>query len=209
MPHFKVNSAHSLTHFCSIFGCAGSPLQSTASPPEASSGCGTRAQLPQGTRGLPGPGVKPTSPARAGRFFITGPPGKSNAMQLIRITYIRCVHVNADGILDVLTMIIPDDLCNPDTNLYYLNLLLNYSDNWKTNEVSINSVDTNLYCLNLLLNYINSMLHMKQEFRFRIYQLLIEKKIMYLYGLFNSEIFLIHWIQLLALCFACSHVGKG
>ena len=50
-------------------------------------------------------------------------------MQLIRITYIRCVHVNADGILEVLTMIIPDDLCNPDTNLYYLNLLLNYSDN--------------------------------------------------------------------------------
>ena len=41
------------------------------------------------------------------------------------------------------------------------------------NKVSVNSVDTNLYYLNLLLNYINSVLHIKQEFR--IYQLLIEK----------------------------------
>lgn len=29
------------------------------------------------TWGLPGPGIEPTAPARAGSFFTTGPPGKA------------------------------------------------------------------------------------------------------------------------------------
>ena len=40
------------------------------------SSCGTRAQLLCGMWDLPGPGLKPVSPALAGRFLITSPPGK-------------------------------------------------------------------------------------------------------------------------------------
>ena len=32
----------------------------------------------QGTWDLPGPGIKPVSPALTGRFFTTEPPGKPN-----------------------------------------------------------------------------------------------------------------------------------
>ena len=41
------------------------------------SSCVTRAQFPWGTWNLPGPGIEPTSPALAGRFLTTWPPGKS------------------------------------------------------------------------------------------------------------------------------------
>ena len=39
--------------------------------------CGTRAQLLRGMWDLPGPGLEPVSPALAGRFLTTVPPGKS------------------------------------------------------------------------------------------------------------------------------------
>ena len=38
---------------------------------------GARAQLPRGMWNLPGPEIKPMSPALAGRFLTTGPAGKS------------------------------------------------------------------------------------------------------------------------------------
>ena len=38
--------------------------------------CGSRAQLLRGMWDLPGPGLKPVSPALAGRFSTTAPPGK-------------------------------------------------------------------------------------------------------------------------------------
>ena len=41
------------------------------------SSCGSRAQLLRGMWGLPGPGLEPLSPALAGRFLTTAPPGKS------------------------------------------------------------------------------------------------------------------------------------
>ena len=41
------------------------------------SSCGTRAQLLHSMWDLPGPGLEPTSPALAGGFLITAPPGKS------------------------------------------------------------------------------------------------------------------------------------
>ena len=41
------------------------------------SSCGTRAQLLHGMWDLPGPGIEPMSPALAGRFLTTVPPGKS------------------------------------------------------------------------------------------------------------------------------------
>ena len=41
------------------------------------SSCGTRALLLRGMWDTPGPGIKPVSPALAGRFLTTAPPGKS------------------------------------------------------------------------------------------------------------------------------------
>ena len=40
------------------------------------SSCGTRAQLLRGMWDLPRPGLEPVSPALAGRFSTTAPPGK-------------------------------------------------------------------------------------------------------------------------------------
>ena len=40
------------------------------------SNCGSRAQLLRGTRDPPRPGLEPVSPALAGRFSTTAPPGK-------------------------------------------------------------------------------------------------------------------------------------
>ena len=40
------------------------------------SNCGSQAQLLCGTGDLPGPGLEPLSPALAGRFSTTAPPGK-------------------------------------------------------------------------------------------------------------------------------------
>ena len=42
------------------------------------SSCGSRAQLLRGTWDLPRPGLEPVSPALAGRFSTTAPPGKPN-----------------------------------------------------------------------------------------------------------------------------------
>ena len=39
--------------------------------------CGAQAQLLHGMWDLPGPGIEPVSPALAGRFLTTAPPGKS------------------------------------------------------------------------------------------------------------------------------------
>ena len=42
------------------------------------SSCGAWAKLLHGVWNLPGPGIRPVSPALAGRFLTTGPPGRSN-----------------------------------------------------------------------------------------------------------------------------------
>ena len=44
------------------------------------SSCGTRAQLLLGMWDLPGPGIKPVSPAQAGRFLLAAPAGKSTGI---------------------------------------------------------------------------------------------------------------------------------
>ena len=48
------------------------------------SSCGTGAQLPCGLWDLPGPGIEPVSPALAGGFLTTAPPGKSQIYFLRR-----------------------------------------------------------------------------------------------------------------------------
>ena len=51
-------------------------LQSTGSRRTGFSSCGSQAQLLRGIWDLPGPGLKPMSPALAGRFLTTVPTGK-------------------------------------------------------------------------------------------------------------------------------------
>ena len=46
------------------------------------SSCGSRAQLLRGTWDLPRPGLEPVSPASAGRFSTTAPPGKPQCCRL-------------------------------------------------------------------------------------------------------------------------------
>ena len=66
----------------SLLRCAGFALRwlllwSMGSRHAGFSSCGARAQLLHGTWDLPGPGLKPVSPALTGRFLTTAPPGKS------------------------------------------------------------------------------------------------------------------------------------
>ena len=51
------------------------------------SNCGSRAQLLRGTWDLPRPGLEPASPALAGRFLTTAPPGKSPWNYLSKQSY--------------------------------------------------------------------------------------------------------------------------
>ena len=48
------------------------------------SNCGSRAQLLHGIWDLPRPGVEPVSPALAGRFSTTVPPGKPSFFLVLR-----------------------------------------------------------------------------------------------------------------------------
>ena len=51
------------------------------------SSCGSRAQLLRGMRDLPRPGLEPVSPALAGGFSTTAPPGKPQSISFY-ITFI-------------------------------------------------------------------------------------------------------------------------
>ena len=68
-------------------------LQSTGSRPTGFSSCSTRAQqlwhtglvVPHGVRDLPRPGLEPVSPALAGGFLTTVPPGKSHSLEFLKV----------------------------------------------------------------------------------------------------------------------------
>ena len=49
------------------------------------SSCGSRAHLLRGMWDLPRPGLEPASPALAGRFSTTAPPGKPNALAILKL----------------------------------------------------------------------------------------------------------------------------
>ena len=55
---------------------AGSGAADSRAPERRLSSCGTQAWLLLGTWDLPGPEIEPQSPALAGGFFATEPPGK-------------------------------------------------------------------------------------------------------------------------------------
>ena len=65
-------------------------LRSTSSRRAGFSSCGARAYLLHGMWSLPGPGLEPVSPALAGRFLTTVPPGKSlkRPFKIAPFTYI-------------------------------------------------------------------------------------------------------------------------
>ena len=73
-------------------------LQSTGSRVQASvvvahrlSSCGSWALLLHGMWDLPGPGLKPISPALAGKFLTTVPPGKPSILLLMGIWVVSSV----------------------------------------------------------------------------------------------------------------------
>ena len=61
------------SHFGGFSGCRAQALGHTGF-----SSCGSWSLIARGMWNLPRPGIKPVSPALAGRFLITGPPGKSH-----------------------------------------------------------------------------------------------------------------------------------
>ena len=64
---------------CELSSCGSQALEHRLSS------CGTRAQLLRGMWDLPGPGLEPVSPALAGRFSTTAPPGKPGYLVLIQL----------------------------------------------------------------------------------------------------------------------------
>ena len=56
------------------------------------SSCGSRAQLLRGMWDLPGPGLEPVSPASAGRFSTTAPPGKPPCYVIFTIFFFFKSH---------------------------------------------------------------------------------------------------------------------
>ena len=68
------------------------------------SSCGVWAESHCGTWDLPGPGIEPASPASAGGFFTTEPPGKSSSLFSILIFAhggLLCTHFRVNCYLDL------------------------------------------------------------------------------------------------------------
>ena len=61
---------------CGLFTIAAPPVAGHRLQTRRLNSCGSRAQLPRGTWDPPRPGLEPVSPALAGRFSTTAPPGK-------------------------------------------------------------------------------------------------------------------------------------
>ena len=70
---------------CGGFSCCGAQVLGAGASIVVArrlSSCGARALLLRGMWDLPGPGIEPVSPALAGGFLTTAPPGKSDLMDL-------------------------------------------------------------------------------------------------------------------------------
>ena len=60
------------------------------------SSCGSRAQLLRGMWHLPKPGLEPVSPASAGRFSTTAPPGKPEDITFLRFVSLLTIDLWSD-----------------------------------------------------------------------------------------------------------------
>ena len=66
------------------------------------SSCGTWVYLLHGMWDLPGPGLEPGSPALAGGFLTTAPPGKSSTDFLIELFgFLLLIYMSSLYILDI------------------------------------------------------------------------------------------------------------
>ena len=88
------------------------------------SSCGSRAQLLHGMWDLPRPGLEPVSPALAGRFSTTAPPGKPERIFIalypvlhmnVYLTWILDSHPQYPVCTIVITYEITVILCSPTT----------------------------------------------------------------------------------------------
>ena len=122
-----------------IFGCAGSSVRARAfsscgkrgplfiavrgpltiaAPPAAGhrlqtrrlSSCGSRAQPLRGMWDLPRPGLEPVSPALAGRFSTTAPPGKPNSL-LVSHMFLEFFFVSKFVGIELFILVSYDPLC--------------------------------------------------------------------------------------------------
>ena len=57
------------------------------------SSCGSRAYLLRGMWDLPRPGLEPVSPALAGRFSTTAPPGKPELFVFLILNCMSCLYI--------------------------------------------------------------------------------------------------------------------
>ena len=75
------------------------------------SGHGARACLLCGMWDLPGPGIEPVSPALAGRFLTTGPPGSPHLLSfrnhICMMTLPTVIESHATGSLSILFHPVP------------------------------------------------------------------------------------------------------
>ena len=70
------------------------------------SSCGSRAQLLCSMWDPPRPGLEPVSPALAGRFSTTAPPGKPCSYYLCSIMFFRIIFLASISFISVLIFII-------------------------------------------------------------------------------------------------------
>ena len=74
---FSCCGAQALGRWASVVVACGLSSCGLWAPKHRLSSCVTRALLLRGMWSLPGPGLEPVSPALAGGFLTTAPPGKS------------------------------------------------------------------------------------------------------------------------------------
>ena len=74
------------------------------------SSCGPRAQLPRGTWDPPRPGLEPVSPALAGRFSTTAPPGKPTIVSY-KITSLTKFSISSYKSFPMISESFGEELC--------------------------------------------------------------------------------------------------
>ena len=114
--HFCARAFSSCGKWGPLFIAVRGPLTIAASPvaehrlqTRRLSSCGSRAQLLPGMWDLPRPGLEPVSPALAGRFSTTAPPGKP--FRLIFTIETELGVFTTDILPLVLLLLLPDDSC--------------------------------------------------------------------------------------------------
>ena len=84
LPLVAASGGHSSSRCAGLFTIAASLVAEHRLQTHRLSSCGSRSQLLRGMWDPPRPGLEPVSPALAGRFSTTAPPGKPWALHLLR-----------------------------------------------------------------------------------------------------------------------------